>query len=214
MFVHLMLFALVFWLFFFEFKFHIQTQKLLFCFSPFSLSLLSFGPSPAGHLPFSPFLLFLPPAARPTAIPLSSLSLPSRSPPTPRPSRPRPFPPFFPSLTRARPNSSPRPIGALLLRPLSLARGPHRSDTPSPCRSGLCFESDSPAPRDRHLRLGPARPGALSRPYLSRRTSRDSLPHKPQPLAPLTLAAAPRHRRLCRSHFGPPPHRHPAAARR
>jgi hypothetical protein len=176
MIVHLMISALIFWLSFFELKFHTQTQKLLFCFLSF-LSL--FSPLGSAQLATSPPLLFFsffPPAARPTAFPLSFLLSPLAQPANSRPSRPRPFPPFLPSPARARPTSPAHrhARAPLLPRALSLslsqalAGGPHLSGSsppPRPSRTRARVRA-RPAP-PRRLRLGPARPGARGRPYLS-----------------------------------------------
>jgi hypothetical protein len=138
MIVHLMLFTLIFFccsLFGFEFKFHFQTQRHLLCFpSLFSLSFLSFGPSPAG-LFLSPLLLLFCSPALPAV-----LSLPLSSIFRARPARPRPRPsllPFlFPSPARVAHQPLPWPIGAPALPRslpiLSLSCGPHLSGVPFP----------------------------------------------------------------------------------
>jgi hypothetical protein len=209
----------------FEFNFHVQIQKQLLSFFLFpSLSFLPFGPSPTGSFPLSLSpLLSLPLQPGPRPFSSSSFSLPhARVAHFPVPAqllRARPLS-FFPSVffPRARTAHQPltRPIGAPLPPLLSLSLpgtwvplvgpsfpAPNRDSAPSPT-----------PPRDprRRIRLGPARPGVLGRPYLSRRTP------APCPQAAAALRPNPSHRilrrRLGRSRLGPPPHLRSFAPRR
>jgi hypothetical protein len=175
----------------FDSSFIFQTQRHLLCFSSlFSLSFLSFGPSPAGLFSSLSFFSFCSPAQ--PAVLLSRPLLSSTRPARPRPTASLLLFPLFSPLRAHGPLPRPGPTRSPPLLPRSLSGAwappvgpsfpaPDRDSTPSPA---------SPSDLHHRIRLEPPRPGALGYPHLSRRTLCASSP-KLQPPRALSLAAAP-----------------------